>query len=75
MTANRDFDYTKVAQLCEIARLHEVHNVNPGDEIEDNLAVYLALYDKWSRFEDIRNYEEEGYPTAYAERVLFEMNK
>lgn len=75
MTTNRSFNYTDVARLCEIARLHEVHNVNPGEEIEENLGVYLALYDKWGNFEDIKNEEEEGYVVAYADRVLFETFK
>lgn len=42
---------------------------NDWDEIQilvENIAT------AWERFEDIRNFEEEGYIQAYAERIIRE---
>lgn len=39
------------------------------DQIEE---ICVKIADDWSNKVDIQSHEEEGYPTAYAERVLLE---
>jgi len=42
------------------------------DSLESIQAICLEIADNWSKLIDIKDFEEEGYPTAYAERVLLE---
>ncbi|AYP68174.1 hypothetical protein PQE75_gp042 [Bacillus phage vB_BcoS-136] len=44
-------------------------NINSLEKIE---AICINVADDWENRIDIRSVEEEGYPTAYVQRVLLE---
>jgi hypothetical protein len=44
-------------------------SIDDLDQIEE---ICVEIATNWKNFVDIRNEEEKGYPTAYAERVLLE---
>jgi hypothetical protein len=42
------------------------------DDLDQVEAICVEIAKNWENGVDVQNFEEEGYPTAYAERVLLE---
>jgi head-tail adaptor len=65
-----------VTKLCEIGVIYgqllqqnKVKTFNDSDEAYEH---FKSIYDDWANFKDIRSQEEEGYISAFANRVLVE---
>ncbi|PGK51743.1 hypothetical protein CN918_28545 [Priestia megaterium] len=65
------FQNTRVFYIFGLLQSKKVISV-ADDSMESIQTICLEIADNWSKSIDIRNSEEEGYPTAYAERVLLE---
>ena len=65
-----------IAKLCEIAvifgQLLERGEVKPFDCLDEAYDHFNTIYRDWCNHVDIQSDEEEGYITAYANRVILE---
>jgi hypothetical protein len=70
---------TDMAKICEVAviygQLYEMGVVKGFEDLEEAHEQFSKIYEDWSNFVDIKNNEEEGYISAYAQRVLTEKFK
>lgn len=71
MKTDIDFALTRVFYMYGVLEGQGLlsENIDDLDEIE---RICVEIADDWRNFKDIKNNEEEGYPSAYAERVLLE---
>lgn len=69
-------DTDDIAKLCEIGvifgQLLERGKVEAFTDLEEAYKAFVEIYDDWANFVDIRNEEEKGYISAYANRVILE---